>query len=420
MRKFLRSCVCGRQFHPDDEEKEAYCSSQCAQVDTLNVLQGNRPRHGTLPIIRTGAATQSEPPRTQPHSRFSKPLPRILTIWLNENDDEPPSPLPKSARHLLQNPLLAALEPASSSSNVPPPVLALPPVIKPEREAPLPPLPKSAQLKKARTGHKKQRVVPSVPPPVPRVPSWATRPSATTRNAPEVEQPVMRTYIPPTRSSNVQIYKPRVSQSSQHTTVSQSSHQRPAAVADLERRMYAASISKGPPSQPLPVDVRRSSSMSQIPQNMFSDMFEDDPPDTNEHPPRRPRHSRSHTLGEDIPILIPDSYRYTQCIEQDSATATPSQTPASQPRPVAVQTDSTRPLFQQRQPKHGQSMSLDRGTSVLEEAVRPISRSRFTVDGNTSSDVWRTVQALRDRDPSQEELDYRQRLFDRPTVYFDE
>jgi hypothetical protein len=83
-----RRCTCGRFFAPE-KYRETYCSPECARTYLHNLGAASTAQRRRKPVPDT--TTPKPPPR------LDKPLPRVQTIWLN---DEPP-PLPeKSARHV--------------------------------------------------------------------------------------------------------------------------------------------------------------------------------------------------------------------------------------------------------------------------------------------------------------------------------
>lgn len=91
---------CGRNISRG-KYKGTYCSKQCACAGEPRSLRDSNTTHTSILLeIKQEIEPRHQEGNPRLRSQFSKPLPRVLTIW---RDEEPPAPPPKSARHLPQS-----------------------------------------------------------------------------------------------------------------------------------------------------------------------------------------------------------------------------------------------------------------------------------------------------------------------------
>ena len=403
-------CSCGCSFVPSPEQR-LYCSQNCAIDDGLRALQGLDTQYRRRARQRMEQVAQRDR-KEKPRSRFSKPLPRVLTVWLNEEStatDSPPTPPPKSARHLPKSfeqqqaeSLAAGLRPRPASLD-----LSLNTEV-----APTPPLKSPRHLRRKNTPPPRRVAKDSSSfavavdaPPVPRLTSHYAKRGEHVSGA---SSNVARTYIPPRSVKGHERYVV--------DSIPQDFYQLEASRASqLVCRTSRKTVSTRAPehnqgNHDFGVAQSSTTSVSSV-----SQVHQNQPHSTHRRPGRWPQ-VPSRTPGEDIPILVPDGYTSDPTDIEPSSRATYL-------GPSTTHRLREMPKMSEQSPRSDGRIS-GRSTAPCPATDSPSADDKsftyldvsFPFDDDVPSDLWRAVQALR---LDQDNQDYRQRLVDRPTIYED-
>ncbi|KIP08584.1 hypothetical protein PHLGIDRAFT_372468 [Phlebiopsis gigantea 11061_1 CR5-6] len=406
-------CSCGHSFVPSAEQR-LYCSRNCAVDDGLRALQGLDTQYRRRARQRMEQMAQRDDVG-KPRSRFSKPLPRVLTVWLNAESvaTMPPTPPPKSARHLPKSfeqqqteALAAGLRPRPASLD-----LTLNAEV-----APTPPLKSPRHLRRKKTPPPRRIakdgpsfVVAADAPPVPRLPSHYITPNDCGSDA---SSKAIRTYIPPRSFRSYgrdvvdsipqdfyQLEAARASQLVCRTYV-------PPPRKTLSTRLY----DHDQDSPEAPVTQASTTSVSSV-----SQVHQDQPYPSHRRPGRRP-HATSRVVGEDIPIVVPDGYMSDPTDIDSSSRATYLDSRSAHRLRELPETSRQSPRSDGRKSDRSTNPGPTTDSPSASDRSLTFLDVRFPFDGDGPSDLWRAVQTLR---LDQDDQDYRQRLVDRPTIYED-
>lgn len=102
-------CACGRTFKPE-KDRETYCSTKCARKESMQALLGKETLYKQNNLRQQ--AGQHASLTESPKPRHLKRVPAVLNL---RQDEQPPAPLPKSARHMPRD-----RRPDEPASTVPP------------------------------------------------------------------------------------------------------------------------------------------------------------------------------------------------------------------------------------------------------------------------------------------------------------